>query len=85
MCGETRFAGRLAFAFANNHRFSYCGCKPAATDIIMGATALVADYNGIGREPHVVDELSDLMVTAELVYAAGVAAAATSKNLVRSV
>jgi len=80
MCGETKFAGRLALAFANNHRFSYCGCKPAATDILMGATALVADYNGIGKEPHVVDELSDLMVTAELVYAAGVAAAATSRK-----
>lgn len=80
MCGETKFAGRLALAFANNHRFSYCGCKPAVTDIIMGTTALVADYNGIGNEPHVVDELSELMVTAELVFAAGVAAAATSKK-----
>lgn len=80
MCGETKFAGRLALAFANNHRFSYCGCKPAVTDIMMGATALVADYNGIGKEPHVVDEVSELMVTAELVYAAGIAAAVTSKQ-----
>ena len=78
MCGETKFAGRLALAFANNHRFSYCGCKPAVTDIIMGATAMVADYNGIGKEAHVIDELSELMVTAELVFAAGVAAATTS-------
>ena len=80
MCGETIFAGRLALAFANNHRFSYCGCKPAVTDIIMGSTSLVADYNGIGKEPHVVDEVSELMVTAELVYGAGVAAAVTSRR-----
>lgn len=78
MCGETKFAARLALAFANNHRFSYCGCKPAVTDIIMGATALVADYNGIGQEAHIIDEVSKLMVTAELVYAAGIAAATTS-------
>lgn len=78
MCGETKFAGRLALAFANNHRFSYCGCKPAVTDIIMGATSLVADYNGIGKAPHVTDEVSKLMVTAELVYGSGIAAAVTS-------
>lgn len=28
MCGEADFGGRLALSFANNHRFSYCGCKP---------------------------------------------------------
>jgi len=78
MCGETKFAGKLALSFANNHRFSYCGCKPAVTDIVMGATSLVADYNGIGKEPHAVDEVSELMVTAELVYGAGIAAAVTS-------
>ena len=71
MCGEYKYAGRLALSFANNHRFSYCGCKPAVTDVIMGATALVADYNGVGKAPHIVDEVSTLMVTAELVYAAG--------------
>jgi aromatic ring hydroxylase len=82
MCGESKFAGRLALAFANNHRFSYCGCKPAVTDIIMGATAMVADYNGIGKQPHVIDDLSELMVTAELVYAAGIAAAVTSSKTI---
>lgn len=80
MAGEADFGGRLALAFANNHRFSYCGCKPAITDLFLGATALVADYNGIGKASHVTDELSEVMVTAELVYAAGIAAAHTSKK-----
>ncbi len=80
MCGEYKYAGRLALSFANNHRFSYCGCKPAVTDVIMGATALVADYSGVGKAPHIVDEVSTLMVTAELVYAAGIAAAHTAKK-----
>lgn len=78
MCGETKHAGRLALAFANNHRFSYCGCKPAVTDVIMGATALVADYNGVGKAPHITDEVAELMATAELVYGAGIASAVTS-------
>lgn len=80
MCGEWKYGGRLALAFANNHRFSYCGCKPAVTDVIMGATALVADYNGVGKSSHIMDEVAGLMVTAELVYAAGIAAAVTAKK-----
>lgn len=78
MCGETKYAARLALAFANNHRFSYCGCKPASTEIFLGATALVADYNGVGKASHVKEELAEMMVMAELVYAAGIAAAVTA-------
>ena len=75
MCGEWEFAGRLALTFAGFHRHSYCGCKPAITDIILGATALVAEYNGVGNSPHIVDELTELMVIAEIVFASGIAAA----------
>lgn len=80
MCGEWEFAGRLALIFAGFHRHSYCGCKPALTDIIMGATALVAEYNGVGNAPHIVDELTELMIIAELVYASGIAAAAQARQ-----
>ena len=78
MCGEADFGGRLALAFANNHRFSYCGCKPAITDVFTGAPALVAEYNGVGKAPHIQDDLAELAATAELVYAAGIAASTTS-------
>ena len=80
MCGEWEFAGRLALTFAGFHRHSYCGCKPAITDIILGAAALVAEYNGVGSSPHIVDELTELMVIAELVYASGIAAAVRAKK-----
>lgn len=76
MCGESEFAGRLALTFANFHRHSYCGCKPAVSDIIMGAAALVAEYNGVGNVSHIKDEIAEIMVIAELAYAAGVAATA---------
>jgi len=80
MCGEWEFAGRLALTFAGFHRHSYCGCKPAVTDIIMGATALVAEYSGVGKAPHIVDEVTELMILAELVYASGIAAAAKANK-----
>ncbi len=78
MCGETRYAGQLAGLFATYHRHSYTGCKPALTDILMGAAALVSEYNGIEKASHVRDKLAELVTVAELVYAAGVAAAVNS-------
>ena len=75
MCKEWDFARRLALLFANSHRHSYTGCKPAVSDILAGASALVAEYNGIERAPHVRDKISEIIGTAELAYAAGVASA----------
>ena len=75
MCGEWEFGRRLALLFADSHRFSYCGCKPAVSDILCGATALVAEANNIERLDHVRQKLSELAGGAELSYAAGVAAA----------
>lgn len=80
MCGETKFAGQLASLFATYHRHSYTGCKPAVTDIIMGAAALVAEYNGIERAPHVRDKLADLIAVAELVYGTGIASAVRARR-----
>lgn len=79
LCGETQFAGRLALLFATYHRHSYTGCKPALTDVILGTAALVADYSGIAKKEHVRDKLADLAAVAELVYAAGIAAAVKGK------
>ncbi|GAB6175095.1 4-hydroxyphenylacetate 3-hydroxylase family protein [Paradesulfitobacterium aromaticivorans] len=75
LCGEYEFAGQYASLFATFHRHSYTGCKPGRTDIILGATALVAEYNGIEKAPHVRDDLAELITMSELVYGAGIAAA----------
>jgi len=78
LCGETYFASFLAMLFATYHRHSYTGCKPAMTDLILGASALVAEYNGVADASHVKDKLSDLIAVGELVYAAGIAASVKS-------
>lgn len=75
LCGERDMGGRLALLFALYHRHSYTGCKPALTDIIMGATALVAEYNGVETAQHIRIKLASLIAIAELIYAAGIAAA----------
>lgn len=68
---QTAYAGFLALLFAHFHRHSYTGCKPATSDVLAGAAALVSEYNGIEKLDHVRDKLSHLIGTAELVYAAG--------------
>lgn len=75
MCGEWQFGRRLALLFADSHRHSYCGCKPAVSDILCGATALAAEANNIHKVSHVREKLSEFASAAELAYSAGVAAA----------
>lgn len=75
LCGENKYATMLAHLFALYHRHSYTGCKPATTDIVVGATALVSDYNGVGDVWHIRAKLAELVSVAELVYAAGIASA----------
>jgi len=78
MCGEHDFGGQMALTFARIHRHSYCGCKPAVEDVVMGLIALTAEYYGIEGKSHIKEKLSHLAGTAELIYAAGIAAAVTS-------
>ena len=75
MCGEWEFGRRLALLFANSHRHSYCGCKPAVSDILCGATALVAEANNIQKISHIRQKLSEFVGAAELAFSAGIAAA----------
>ncbi len=73
--GEYELGGRLALMFALYHRHSYTGCKPAFTDVLMGATALMAECNGIEGKSHVREKLAEMICVSELCYGTGIAAA----------
>jgi 4-hydroxybutyryl-CoA dehydratase/vinylacetyl-CoA-Delta-isomerase len=68
---QTPYAGFLALLFAHYHRHSYTGCKPAVSEVLASAAALIAEYNGIEKQAHVREKISHLIGTAELVFAAG--------------
>ncbi|MDY6917386.1 MAG: 4-hydroxyphenylacetate 3-hydroxylase N-terminal domain-containing protein [Chloroflexota bacterium] len=68
---QTPYAGFLALLFAHYHRHSYTGCKPAVSEVLASAAALVAEYSGIERQSHAREKLSHIIGTAELVFAAG--------------
>jgi 4-hydroxybutyryl-CoA dehydratase / vinylacetyl-CoA-Delta-isomerase len=78
MCGEWSYAGPLVELFATYHRHTYAGAKAAMLDLLIGAAALVAEYNGVAEARHIQDKLADLMQASALIYAAGVAAALES-------
>ena len=77
MCGEYDFAGMLVERFAGYHRQSYGGCKVGVGDVLIGATALVAESNGIERASHIKDKLIEMMHLNETLFSCGIACSAT--------
>ncbi|MBP2644038.1 MAG: abfD [Firmicutes bacterium] len=76
MCGEYEFSGTLVERFAGYHRQSYGGCKVGVGDVLIGAAALAADYNGAAKASHVKDKLIEMIHLNETLYACGIACSA---------
>lgn len=74
--GETEFAGVLVERFAGYHRQSYGGCKVGVGDVLIGAAATAADYNGAARASHVKDKLIEMTHLNETLYCCGIACSA---------
>jgi len=73
MCGEFDFSGMLVERFAGYHRQSYGGCKVGVGDVIIGAAALAADYNGTSKVSHIKDKLIEMTHLNETLYCCGIA------------
>ncbi len=78
MNGETDFAATLVERFTAYHRRSYV-CKTGLGDVIIGAAATIADYNGVAKASHVRDKLVEMAHLNETIYGAGIAASHESK------
>ncbi|MGP1349658.1 MAG: 4-hydroxyphenylacetate 3-hydroxylase family protein [Stomatobaculum sp.] len=73
MNGENEFAGMMVERFAGYHRQSYGGCKVGVGDVLIGAAALVAEYNGTEKASHIRDKLIEMTHLNETLYCCGVA------------
>ena len=71
--GEVEYAATLVERFTGYHRRSYV-CKSGVGDVLIGAAAAIADYNGVERASHVRDKLVEMTHLNETVYATGIAA-----------
>ena len=74
--GETEFAGMLVERFAGYHRQSYGGCKVGVGDVLIGATALASEYNGVEKASHIKDKLIEMIHLNETLYCCGIACSA---------
>ncbi len=64
--GEVDMAGPLAKTFVEFHRFTAVSYKLPLVDLFVGASHLMADYNGVLRAGHVRDKLARLISYAQI-------------------
>ena len=67
LLGQWQAAGLLAKTFVEFHRFTAISYKPPLLELLVGAAALLADYNGIAGAGHVRDKLVALVMYLETV------------------
>ena len=72
MDGEYEFAAMLVERFTCYHRRSYV-CKTGLGDVLIGAAAAIADYNGVANASHIKDKLVEMTHLNETIFAAGIA------------
>jgi 4-hydroxybutyryl-CoA dehydratase/vinylacetyl-CoA-Delta-isomerase len=73
MDGEYEFAAMLVERFTCYHRRSYV-CKSGVGDVLIGAAAAIAEYNGVDKASHIKDKLVEMTHLNETVYGTGMAA-----------
>lgn len=76
MCGEFEFAGQLVEMFASYHRQNYGGCKGGVSDVVVGAAATIAEYQGIAKASHVRDKITEMLHLTETLYSCSIACSA---------
>jgi 4-hydroxybutyryl-CoA dehydratase/vinylacetyl-CoA-Delta-isomerase len=72
MDGEFEFAAMLVERFTCYHRRSYV-CKSGVGDVLIGAAATIAEYNGVAAASHVRDKLVEMNHLNETIYGLGIA------------
>ena len=80
MNGEYEFAAMLVERFTCYHRRSYV-CKTGLGDVLIGAAATIADYNGIPNVTHIKDKLIEMTHLNESIFAAGIASSYQSHKM----
>ena len=77
---EYEYVAMLIERFTCYHRRSYV-CKTGLGDVLIGAAAAIADYNGIPNVSHIKDKLVEMTHLNESIFAAGIASSYQSHKL----
>ncbi|MFW6036186.1 MAG: 4-hydroxyphenylacetate 3-hydroxylase family protein [Halothermotrichaceae bacterium] len=81
MCGEYKFSGLLVYRFATSHRQNYGACKTGIADVVIGASAAAAEYNGVENASHIQDKLAEMLHLTETLYTNSIACSAEGNKL----
>ncbi len=76
MAGEFEYAWPLVNSFSAYHRQSYGGCKAGVGDVLIGAAATIAEYNGVAGASHIRDKIIEMNHLNETIYSCGIACSA---------
>jgi 4-hydroxybutyryl-CoA dehydratase/vinylacetyl-CoA-Delta-isomerase len=80
MDGEYEFAQEMVARFTSYHRASYV-CKTGLGDVLVGAAAAVADYNGAAHTSHIKDKLVEMTHLNETIYSSAIASSHEARRL----
>jgi 4-hydroxybutyryl-CoA dehydratase/vinylacetyl-CoA-Delta-isomerase len=80
MDGEHAFAQEMVSRFTAYHRASYV-CKTGLGDVMVGAAAAIAAYNGADAASHVKDKLVEMTHLNETIYSSAIASSHEAKPL----
>ena len=72
MDGEYDYAAMVVERFTCYHRRSYV-CKTGLGDVLIGAAAAIADYNGVASASHIRDKLVEMTHLNETIFGTGIA------------
>jgi 4-hydroxybutyryl-CoA dehydratase/vinylacetyl-CoA-Delta-isomerase len=84
MDGEYEFAQEMVSRFTTYHRASYI-CKTGLGDVLTGAAAAAAEYNGADGASHVKDKLVEMTHLNETIYSSAIASSHEGKQLASGV
>ena len=73
MAGETEFTGDVVSKFVLLHRMTLGGCLAGCGDVLTGAAALLAEFNGLSRQ--LTDRFVEMTYLSEAMYAQALGAA----------
>jgi 4-hydroxybutyryl-CoA dehydratase/vinylacetyl-CoA-Delta-isomerase len=80
MDGEYEFAQEMVARFTSYHRASYV-CKTGLGDVMVGAAAAIAEFNGADQASHVKDKLVEMTHLNETIYSSAIASSHEAKQL----
>ena len=76
LCGEWEHSEYLTKTYANHHRHTCIGARAGFGDLLIGASTMMIETNGLNleTEPHLKESMVELIKTVESFYACGVSA-----------